>query len=394
MHLIKSIHPFPARMAPEIALAALSDLPAGSIVLDPMMGSGTVLRMASECQHTGIGFDTDPLAVLLTRVWTAPIDGKIFQETAREIITQAKEMQADNCFLPWIDNDEETGKFIDFWFAQEQQGDLRKLANIIYPLRDPIGDALRVAMSRLIITKKHGASLAWDVSHGRPHRVRQENDFNVLEEFQKSVDFLATRLQSQQPKGHVNVKLGDARCLEDIPASYIDVMITSPPYLNAIDYVRAHKFSLVWFGYNIPELRCIRANNIGAERSYESDANLTLAEKLTVSMGELGCLKQNHRKMIARYVLDLFHMLKETGRVLKSQGKAIFVVGNSCLSDVFIKNTQAVKNAAQLLGLELLEEQKRELPPNRRYLPPPTQQKGSALRKRMRTESVLTFMKP
>ncbi len=394
MYTIKPIHPFPARMAPEIALAALSSLPAGLTVLDPMMGSGMVLRMASECHHKGIGFDTDPLAVLITKVWTTPTDAKNLHEAARSIIAQAKELQADNCSLPWIDNDEETKNFINFWFAQDQQNTLRKLSNIIYTLPDSIGDALRVAMSRLIITKKRGASLAWDVSHGRPHRVRQENDFNVLEEFQKSVDFLATRLQHQRPKGNVDVELGDTRCLESVKSSSIDVMITSPPYLNAIDYVRAHKFSLVWFGYTIRELRFIRSNNIGAERSYESDADLELATKLTSLMGEIGRLKQTHQKMIARYVLDIFYMLKEVYRTLKSQGKAIFVVGNSCLSDVFIKNTQAIKNAAQLIGLELLEEQERELPPNRRYLPPPTQLKGSDLKKRMRTESVLMFMKP
>jgi tRNA G10 N-methylase Trm11 len=36
---LKPIHPFPARMAPEIALAATAKLPTGSIVLDPMSGS-------------------------------------------------------------------------------------------------------------------------------------------------------------------------------------------------------------------------------------------------------------------------------------------------------------------------------------------------------------------
>jgi tRNA G10 N-methylase Trm11 len=35
----------------------------------------------------------------------------------------------------------------------------------------------------------------------------------------------------------------------------IDLIVTSPPYAsNAIDYMRAHKFSLVWFGYSIDEL--------------------------------------------------------------------------------------------------------------------------------------------
>ncbi|GHO82470.1 hypothetical protein [Dictyobacter formicarum] len=46
---IRPIHAFPARMAPEIALKELQKLPQHSIILDPMMGSGTVLRVALNC---------------------------------------------------------------------------------------------------------------------------------------------------------------------------------------------------------------------------------------------------------------------------------------------------------------------------------------------------------
>ena len=54
---IAPIHPFPARMAPEIAIAELGRLGPRSTVFDPMMGSGTVLRHAVELGHKAIGFD-------------------------------------------------------------------------------------------------------------------------------------------------------------------------------------------------------------------------------------------------------------------------------------------------------------------------------------------------
>lgn len=68
--MIPPVHPFPARMAPEIAFRRLRRLPPGSVILDPMAGSGTVLRHATELGHKAIGFDLDPLAVLMTQVWT------------------------------------------------------------------------------------------------------------------------------------------------------------------------------------------------------------------------------------------------------------------------------------------------------------------------------------
>ena len=61
-------------MAPELALANLVDLPKGQIVLDPMSGSGTVLRQASALGHKAYGFDVDPLAVLMSRVWTTAVN--------------------------------------------------------------------------------------------------------------------------------------------------------------------------------------------------------------------------------------------------------------------------------------------------------------------------------
>ena len=71
--MIPTIHPFPARMAPELALSALKELKRGSLVLDPMSGSGMVLRQATELGLHSIGFDMDPLAVLMATVWTTAI---------------------------------------------------------------------------------------------------------------------------------------------------------------------------------------------------------------------------------------------------------------------------------------------------------------------------------
>ena len=58
----------------------------------------------------------------------------------------------------------------------------------------------------------------------------------------------------------------DARQLP-IDDESVDLVITSPPYANAIDYMRAHKFSLVWFGEPISELSALRATYIGSDNS-------------------------------------------------------------------------------------------------------------------------------
>src|SRR5690349_18382696 len=61
-----SVHPFPARMAPELIERQLSRLSPGRTLLDPMMGSGTFVLDAASRGHFAIGVDTDPLARIIT----------------------------------------------------------------------------------------------------------------------------------------------------------------------------------------------------------------------------------------------------------------------------------------------------------------------------------------
>jgi hypothetical protein len=69
----------------------------------------------------------------------------------------------------------------------------------------------------------------------------------------------------------------------------------------------------------------------------------------------------------------------------------VLVVGNSCIRGVFIRNAELLKAVALRSGFALVAESERELPPNRRYLPPPRELAPSDLETRLRSESVLTF---
>jgi DNA modification methylase len=383
------IHPFPARMAPEIALEKVRSLSPEAVILDPMTGSGTVPRVATDHNRRCFGFDTDPLAVLMAKVWTTPIEVSELRGTAASVIHQAENMNTVDLTLPWIDEDAPTQRYIDYWFGSQQKAVLRRISRVLFDLTGDVADALRIALSRIIVTKNNGSSLARDVSHSRPHRVRLENDFDVVRGFRLSVERLAQRLEEQKPKNSATILHADARNLPVLDGS-IDAVITSPPYLNAIDYLRGHKLSLVWLGYKLGELASIRSNNIGAERVPDANADLDLARQLTLALGSLTQLPQRVQRMINRYVLDLHSIISEVYRVLRVSGKAIIVVGNSCIKGTFVRNDLAVRAIAERVGLQFEEDTTRDLPPSRRYLPPPTKdQKG--LEKRMRTETVLTY---
>lgn len=385
------IHPFPARMAPEIALAEVAALPPDSRVLDPMAGSGTVVRVAANQGHRALGFDLDPLAVLMAKVWTTPIDTGLLRRAALALVESSRAGPLASVRLPWIDDDLETGAYVDYWFAAEQRASLRRLSAALPGVSGPVGDALRLGLSRIVVTKDHGASLARDVSHSRPHRVRAENDFPVFDEFLRAVARLAQQLDDQPPPDRAIVEPGDARRLATVETGSIDSVITSPPYLNAIDYLRGHRLALVWLGYRLRDLRAVRSESVGAERGPPDDADGDLAAELAAPLEPLDRLPPRQRRMIDRYVLDVYAVLGEIYRVLRPGATAVLVIGNSCVRGVFIRNARVLVDAAERIGFTLSRETERVLPPNRRYLPPPRVLTTSDLEKRMRSETVLTF---
>jgi tRNA G10 N-methylase Trm11 len=397
----RTVHPFPARMAPELALNSLASLPVNSVVLDPMAGSGTVLRQAMCLGHTAIGFDMDPLAVLMSRVWTSTYEEETVRAELAAVLEEAASVDLRRTRLDW--QDEETVDFIRYWFGDEQRRDLTRLASVLErrrklarsDARRSALDILQIALSRIIVTKEQCASLARDTSHSRPHRVALKSSYDVIDGFRRSTMQLMVRLSanqaangdaSQRP-GEVSVSLGDARSI-DLLDSSVDAIMTSPPYLNAIDYMRGHRLSLVWLGHSVRELRGIRSSTIGAERSF--DRECSIADSIAEKMCDLDRLENKQRRMIIRYAGDLERMMHQAARVLRKGGVATYVLGNSCLKDVFIRNSEGVAVAGAHAGLNLAKVTERDLPAANRYLP--LTQSGS-LSKRMRTETILTFVR-
>ena len=385
----RAVHPFPARMAPEIALEVIGGLRAGSTVVDPMCGSGVVLREAVQQGHEAVGVDVDPLAVLMSKVWTRSLDVLKLLEKSEEIIKRATYLRQSDIWLPWIDEDEETAKYIEYWFASDQKDQLRKLSYLVAGKRGSIYQALQLAISRLIVTKKVGASLAWDVSHSRPHRVKINNDYDVLEGFKKAVAWIA-EIHRTPPLSNAAVRIGDARRLATISDKYADVVITSPPYFNAIDYIRGHRLALVWLGYRVSTLRRIRLLSVGREKRLSERwyNNIGLSD-IILPHG----LDDTRRSHLRRYVLDMFRVMSEIFRILKPMGQAVLVVGGSNIGGQEVDNPGLIRSIGQSIGLRQVNCVEREIPSNRRYLPPPTLKVHKSLQKRMRVETVLTLEK-
>ena len=234
---LKTIHPFPARMAPDTLSEWIEKLPSESTVLDPMCGSGVVVRQSLLAGHKSIGLDIDPLAVLMSRVWTKRVALKDVDCQAAEVCHQAQSLRSKAVVLRWMDDCQETTQFTEYWFAPAQRDSLRRLAYVL--TRRPetrsnrVNDIFWLALSRTIITKIVGASLAWDVSHSRPHKVRQTNDFDVYRGFLRAVETITKTLALEKLPRCGRIHKGDGRRLKQIRSRSIDAIFSSPPYLNS-----------------------------------------------------------------------------------------------------------------------------------------------------------------
>ena len=261
---------------------------------------------------------------------------------------------------------------------------------------DATRDVLWCAFSRLIITKSAGASLAMDLAHSRPHRQFRRAPVKPFNRFISAVETVVSNCP-QPESGAVGpiaiVKRGDARNL-DIEDASIDLVLTSPPYLNGIDYLRCSKFSLVWMGHNVGELRQIRSDAVGTEASSAQALDTpwvtSLIRELRLkpalssrAQGLLGDLCLGHGASACRVVA-----CPQEPRTCRIRRRRIHEQGH-LHTQLFDHHPSRARH-----GLSLVSRQSRALPANRRYLPPPKRVESSgAMDARMRKEVVIAFTK-
>lgn len=392
------VHPFPARMAPSIALKAFSGGRRKLRVFDPMMGSGTVLAAARAKGHYALGTDIDPLAVLISSVWITAIDKTRIRKTAKAVLSRARKVfnvtPAGNAYPAGAHG--ETKAFIRYWFDPYARRQLCCLARTIGQCRNAhVRNVLWCAFSRLIITKQAGASLALDLAHSRPHKAFYKAPIKPFSHFLKSVgrvldNCISTADKNRGPAAYA--RLGDARNLR-LRNSSIDLVLTSPPYLNAIDYLRCSKFSLVWMGCQTLELRRLRSEAVGTELGEYKSPLASPSSNLIAQLGLKSRLTRRKRAVLSRFITDMQAAIGEAARVLVPGGRAIYVVGENTIEGTYIQNAKIIIALAEMAGLKLRSQNRRALPPNRRYLPPPNHGR-QALDSRMRREVVLQFVKP
>jgi len=390
----RNIHPFPARMASEIVEKRLITLKRGSLLLDPMCGSGTTVVAGRVSNVRAFGVDRDPLAVMLSSAASANLPSAELLDDASRILKRAEVLytRLDGRSAYPLHCDLESREFLRFWFDVVARKQLLALMLALGESRCDTEIFIRIAISKMIITKGPGVSRAQDVSHSRPHRtcdIPENRPFSLLMSSVRAI-ISASRFSSDCTAEKATVTLGDCRTLEYYSNGVFDCVITSPPYLNAIDYLRGHKLSLVWFGYLISDIRLLRSSNVGTERGSQSHEFDWIVERM-ISAPE--CLSPRMLGVCRQYAKDLYHTMRSISRVSKFGAYVGIVIGDCEIRGVEVMNSLAVGAIAAQVGLKLTATSIREIDQSRRYLPAPQQAScNSAFVKRLWREMVLEFI--
>ena len=283
-------------------------------------------------------------------------------------------------------------QFIEYWFSPKNA---EKLAALVEALRDVSNSKLRnfleVLLSSIIVTKSGGVSLARDLAHSRPHKDPTKNPPDVFEAFEAKVRKTCRALEaSPTSTAEAIVIRGDARALP-LKENSVDLVVTSPPYANAIDYVRAHKFSLVWFGYKIEWLSKSKRKYIGTESP--SSGTLVQVTTLRKVLGLIRAKDQRRAKIVGQYFADMREVLREIRRVLKPSRAAIIVVGPSTVRGVHVPTHEILAEIGESVGLKVVDIRRRPIDRDRRLMPMSRGSKGEGIEARIREEFVIGFLK-
>lgn len=393
-----NFHAFAAKFPPQLPRLFIEGLTApGEVVLDPMMGSGTTLLETYLLDRQAIGCDLDPLAIRQSQAKVTWIDPALLTNTAGDVLVCASRWLAaveDPEPLLHERYEPKAVKFIQYWFLPETQLQLLALVRAIEQLPEgPVRNFMEVAFSSIIVTKSGGVSMARDLAHSRPHLVANKTPRNAIPQFEIRVRKNIRSLAALPQKEHRPIiRVGDARQLP-LDDNSVDLVVTSPPYANAIDYMRAHKFSLIWFGDQIEDLATLRANYIGAERT-DGASDEPLPPRAEGIIARLAALDMAKSRVLRKYYNDMRRAIRQIFRVLKPNRAVIIVVGSSTMRGIDVETHQCLADEAIGVGLHKVSMIERKLDRDKRMMPARFGAKGSGIEERMHHEYVIAGMKP
>jgi len=331
-YLTHKFHSYPARFIPQIPLTFIKIFTKErECVLDPMCGCGTTLVEAFLNNRNSIGNDFNPLAALISKVKTTLIDENEFRYFNKKLVVMKRYLDLDYRRVDEKINNlpnRKISKIFNRVVISKLEAIRETLLEIKEEEHNELFDFGRVALSSTI----------WSL-------VENGNGVNVDELFLKKVKFMQNELNKTTKIVKIipNVKVicGDARKLE-VKTNTIDLIVTSPPYVNALDYYRAHMYNMLWLGMDFD---LFRKHEIGGHSHFIT----------------------NRFRLLSEYLGDMLRSIIEMNRVLKKGKLCVIVVGNSSLEYELIESHKFFATMSENIGFKPVKTIFRNIDKTKKY---------------------------
>lgn len=388
--LTHGLHPYPARMVPQIPETILSHykqmgvVEEGDVVYDPFSGSGTTAVEARLAGLNAEANDINPLACLLTLAKSRPLDSNLLDRARRKFLDGLKEkLQRTRQEYANGAIDAEISGVRDGWFPEPQLYELLAIRDRIDRLsrileehteaneRD-IRDVvrfLRVALSsttRQVSYQRNGEYKRYRIS--KEDRPNHDPDVYALftDELAEDVEQAQSYSRRVDHALSTEVHYADSREARDIADDSADIVITSPPYGDHRTTVAYGQFSqdpaIVAGRYGYDEMKDVDKTGLGGSYSLEPlDELERWSDALAATLDTLR--EKNGRAADALdFFTDYYAVMEQVARVLKPSQPVVWVVANRTMSRVNIPTYLITKELCEHLGFEHRQMLAREIP--------------------------------
>lgn len=356
-------HTYPAMMIPQIAKRLIKLYGGNSkVLLDPFMGSGTALVEATlnENFKKCYGIDINPLALLIAKVKTTPIDTQILSDILTQIISKTKSNKKE---LPrGVFKISKPNFFnIDFWFKPQAIDDLHlikygieKIKADNATLENDIKDFFKVAFSETVRKVSNTRSREYKLYRINSEELKQHSP-DAISEFSKiaTKNIIGMRTYSHaRYKCDVDILAQDTRNKTSIPDNSVDIIVTSPPYGDSrttVAYGQFSRLALQWLEYENEKVCSIDKVSLGGEptKSMEHELN---SPTLNNVLDKIKTQDENRAKDVLSFYVDFNKCIAELDRVMKPDGHLCFVVGNRTVKGVKIPTDKIITELFQAYG--------------------------------------------